>query len=134
MIEMEALRNESAGDLAKRARLLKDELFKARFQHATQQLKDPNTLRHMRRDIARVKTALTEKISGAVVKAKGEHKAHKAPKAHAEHKAHAAHDHAEHAGHDHAEHKHADHKTEKKTAAKKAPAKKAAKPAAKKKG
>jgi large subunit ribosomal protein L29 len=128
MIEMEALRSESAGDLAKRARLLKDELFKARFQHATQQLKDPNTLRHMRRDIARVKTALTEKTRGIVAKAKGEHKA---PKAKAEHKAHAAHDHADHAGHDHAE-----HKTEKKAAAKKAPAKKAAatKPAAKKKG
>jgi len=64
MIEMETLRGQSVADLVKQARTMKDELFHSRFAHATQQLKDPNKIRTMRRDIARVKTALTEKLQG----------------------------------------------------------------------
>ena len=64
MIEMETLRSQTVADLVKQARTMKDELFHSRFAHATQQLKDPNKIRTMRRDIARVKTALTEKLQG----------------------------------------------------------------------
>jgi large subunit ribosomal protein L29 len=64
MIEMESLRGQTVAELVKQARTLKDELFHSRFAHATQQLKDPNKIRVMRRDIARVKTALTEKLQG----------------------------------------------------------------------
>ena len=40
---------------------LKDELFNLRFQAATGQLVDTNKLRECKRDIARVKTLLTER-------------------------------------------------------------------------
>lgn len=70
MIEMETLRGQSVAELVKQARTMKDELFHSRFAHATQQLKDPNKIRIMRRDIARVKTALTEKLQGVEHKAK----------------------------------------------------------------
>ena len=40
---------------------LKGELFKLRFQHATNQLENPLKLVGVRRDIARVKTILRER-------------------------------------------------------------------------
>jgi large subunit ribosomal protein L29 len=40
---------------------LKEELFKLRFQHATNQLENPQKLVSVRRDIARVKTILRER-------------------------------------------------------------------------
>jgi large subunit ribosomal protein L29 len=40
---------------------LKKEQFNLRFQRATQQLESTARVRQVRRDIARVKTALTEK-------------------------------------------------------------------------
>ncbi|MBP3284437.1 MAG: 50S ribosomal protein L29 [Clostridia bacterium] len=40
---------------------LKAELFKLRFQSATQQLDNPLQIRNVRRDIARVKTILRER-------------------------------------------------------------------------
>ena len=39
---------------------LKDELFKLRFQHATNQLENPQRLGAVKRDIARVNTILRE--------------------------------------------------------------------------
>ncbi|NLJ71302.1 MAG: 50S ribosomal protein L29 [Clostridiaceae bacterium] len=39
---------------------LKEQLFKLRFQHATNQLDNPLELKMVRRDIARVKTILRE--------------------------------------------------------------------------
>ena len=40
---------------------LKAELFKLRFQSATQQLDNPLQIRNVRRDIAKVKTILRER-------------------------------------------------------------------------
>lgn len=41
---------------------LKDELFNLRFQNATGQLDNPVRMRHVRRDIARVKTIQHERV------------------------------------------------------------------------
>ena len=40
---------------------LKEELFRLRFQHATNQLENPLKLRTVKRDMARVRTILTER-------------------------------------------------------------------------
>jgi large subunit ribosomal protein L29 len=47
--------------LSAKLRELHDELFKLRFQHSTNQLDNTGRLRWARRDLARVKTVLTEK-------------------------------------------------------------------------
>ena len=39
---------------------LKEELFNLRFQHAINQLENPNKLKDVKRDIARVKTVIRE--------------------------------------------------------------------------
>lgn len=39
---------------------LKEELFKLRFQHASNQLANPLQLKYVRRDIARVKTVMRQ--------------------------------------------------------------------------
>ena len=40
---------------------LKEELFNLRFRHATWQLENPNVLKTVKKDIARVKTVLRER-------------------------------------------------------------------------
>ena len=40
---------------------LSEELFNLRFRHATGQLENPNVLRTVKKDIARIKTILTER-------------------------------------------------------------------------
>ncbi len=49
---------------AKELELVK-ELFSIRMRHATAQLEDPLKIRYLRKDIARVKTIIAEKGSGA---------------------------------------------------------------------
>lgn len=39
---------------------LKEEIFNLRFQHETGQLENPQTMKHIKRDIARLKTVLRE--------------------------------------------------------------------------
>ena len=56
--EMKELTN---GELNIKLKNLKEELFHLRFQHATNQLENPNKLVAVRKDIARVKTILREK-------------------------------------------------------------------------
>ena len=48
----------SVSDLSKKLVELKEELFNLRFQHAINQLENPLRLTTVKRDIARVKTAL----------------------------------------------------------------------------
>ena len=43
---------------------LKSELFNLRFSHATRNLANPLAIRNVRKDIARVQTALREKSNG----------------------------------------------------------------------
>ena len=55
------LRKMSTEELVEKERKLKEELFNLRFQAATGQLVDTNKLRECKRDIARVKTLLTQR-------------------------------------------------------------------------
>ena len=55
------LRDLSAEDLQAKAAELEDSLFRMRMKQAVGQLERPLTLRTMRRDLARVKTVLSQK-------------------------------------------------------------------------
>jgi len=54
------IREMSSNELSKKLTDLKAELFNLRFQHAINQLENPNRLSAVKRDIARVKTVLCE--------------------------------------------------------------------------
>lgn len=58
------LRAKTREELDKELLELKGELFKLRFQHATNQLSNPNQLKYVKRDIARVLTVLREQELG----------------------------------------------------------------------
>ena len=55
------LRTKTIAELEIEVRELKSELFKLRFQHATNQLENPIKIKDVKRDIARVKTLIKEK-------------------------------------------------------------------------
>jgi len=55
------IREKSAIELNEELVDLKEELFKLRFQHATNQLDNPLKLKGVKRDIARVRTILRER-------------------------------------------------------------------------
>ena len=55
------IREKSGEELNKELMDLKSELFKLRFQHATNQLDNPMRLREVRKSIARIKTVLRER-------------------------------------------------------------------------
>jgi len=54
------LRQKSVEELKQELQELKNELFKLRFQHATNQLDNPMKLKSVKKDIARVKTIIRE--------------------------------------------------------------------------
>ena len=54
------IREKTQAELNEELRELKSELFKLRFQHATNQLDNPTSLVKVKKDIARVKTVLRE--------------------------------------------------------------------------
>ncbi len=55
------IREKSSEELNKELLALKEELFRLRFQHATNQLENPLKLRTVKRDLARVRTILRER-------------------------------------------------------------------------
>ena len=57
----EELRKMSAEELNAKLKELKEELFNLRFQHAINQLDNPQKMVDVKRDIARVMTILSEK-------------------------------------------------------------------------
>lgn len=59
----EELREQTQDELRERERDLTRELWQARMDNHTNQLDDTAKIRRLRRDIARVKTLLTEKQS-----------------------------------------------------------------------
>ena len=65
MMETEQLHSQKVGELLKLCRQLETELEQARFKHATQQLQNPNKLLGMRREIARIKTIVAQKVTKA---------------------------------------------------------------------
>ncbi len=56
------LRDLSANELERKLAELKEELFNLRFQLATGQLENPMRVRDVRKDIARVKTIMQERV------------------------------------------------------------------------
>lgn len=54
------LREKNINELTQELQELKNELFKLRFQYATNQLDNPMQLKNVKRDIARVKTIIRE--------------------------------------------------------------------------
>ena len=57
---MEMIRELPDSDLEKELVKMKTELFNLRFQHVTGQLENPNRMRDVKRDIARIKTVIRE--------------------------------------------------------------------------
>ena len=55
------IREKSREELNSELLALKEELFRLRFQHATNQLENPLKLRTVKRDMARVRTILRER-------------------------------------------------------------------------
>jgi large subunit ribosomal protein L29 len=61
MIDVTELRDLTIDDLEARAKELEDQLFRMRIQQSLGQLDAPLKLRFTRRDLARIKTVITEK-------------------------------------------------------------------------
>lgn len=59
------LRAQDASSLASRLKELRDEQFNLRFQHATGQLENTARVGQVRKEIARIKTVMTEKREAA---------------------------------------------------------------------
>jgi large subunit ribosomal protein L29 len=55
------IRDMTDGEIRDRIEQLQEERFRLRFRSATQQLENPMLLRHIRRDISRLKTVLRER-------------------------------------------------------------------------
>jgi large subunit ribosomal protein L29 len=60
-MEAAEIRKLALGELEQKVREIRDELFNARVKHATGQLEDTSKLSKLRKQIARVETALLEK-------------------------------------------------------------------------
>jgi large subunit ribosomal protein L29 len=65
MMDVGELRDLSVDDLQARAKELEDQLFRMRLQQSLGQLDAPLKLRYTRRDLARIKTIITEKQRNA---------------------------------------------------------------------
>ena len=61
MMDVGELRELSVDDLEARAKELEDQLFRMRIQQSLGQLDAPLKLRYTRRDLARIKTVITQK-------------------------------------------------------------------------
>ena len=61
MMDVAELRDLSVDDLEARAKELEDQVFRMRLQQSLGQLDAPLKLRFTRRDLARIKTVITEK-------------------------------------------------------------------------
>lgn len=58
------LRSKASAELQESLLELRKEQFKLRMQQGTGQLQKPSQMRQVRRDIARIKTILHEKVGG----------------------------------------------------------------------
>ena len=59
-MKIEKIRSMSPAELASEETRLKKELFNLRFQNVTGQLENPQRMKELRKDIARVKTVIRE--------------------------------------------------------------------------
>jgi len=69
------LREFNDGDLQAKLRDLAEESFNLRFQHSLGQLSSPIRLRHVRREMARVRTVIRERSGRDTVEAGGQEEA-----------------------------------------------------------
>jgi len=60
-MKVEDIRAKSNEELAAELTSLKEELFKLRFQHSTNQLENPAQISSVKKDIARVMTVIRER-------------------------------------------------------------------------
>ncbi|MCQ2528911.1 MAG: 50S ribosomal protein L29 [Saccharofermentans sp.] len=60
-MKIEEIKNMTSEQLQNELTSLKEELFKLRFQHATNQLDNPQQIASVKKDIARVKTIIRER-------------------------------------------------------------------------
>jgi large subunit ribosomal protein L29 len=60
------IRNLSDSDIRTRLEEIQEELFNLRFQKAIGQLKDPNQITSLKRDVARLRTILKERELAAL--------------------------------------------------------------------
>ena len=58
------MREKTVDELNTRERELTEQLFKLRFQRATGRIENPMKIREVKREIARIKTLLTERSRG----------------------------------------------------------------------
>jgi large subunit ribosomal protein L29 len=65
------LREKSDSELIEQERELREELFNLRFQHSTGQLENTMATVRVKKDIARVKTVLRERVVGGEGKTEG---------------------------------------------------------------
>jgi large subunit ribosomal protein L29 len=61
VMKMKEIRDLGVADLSARRKVLGDELFQLRLQHSAGQLERPSQIRSVRREIARVESALVSK-------------------------------------------------------------------------
>ena len=60
-MKVNEIREKTSSDLANLEVELKQELFKLRFQHATNGLDNPMKIKNVKKDIAKIKTILRER-------------------------------------------------------------------------
>jgi large subunit ribosomal protein L29 len=60
-MKINELRDKSSDELQTRERELSEQLFKLRFQRATGRMENPSKMGQVRREIARIKTLLSER-------------------------------------------------------------------------
>ena len=75
------IREMAAEDIAARVKDLEEERFRLKFRSATEPLEEPLRLRLIRKDIARLKTILTEREKGIAREASSRPRAEKKGKA-----------------------------------------------------
>jgi large subunit ribosomal protein L29 len=61
-VKASELKEKAIDDLERTERELYDQLFKLRFQVATNQIENPGKVREVRKDLARVKTIINMKL------------------------------------------------------------------------
>jgi len=59
-MKIEKIRELTKNELDSELKKMKNELFNLRFQHVTGQLENPNRMKDVKRDIARIKTVIRE--------------------------------------------------------------------------
>ena len=65
-VDVKDIRKLSTEELTKKIKETKEELFTKRMQHANGTLEKPVQLKQLRRDVAKMKTILNEKLNGGV--------------------------------------------------------------------